>query len=453
MAGKKRVPSTAYKQHILSWRTGPAQAARLRAQSLKSTTNPQKGGQAKTPGESSESTSPVQPPEPLLVSTNTVAQPSPFSFQGTLAPALSLYIRDVVPSFHRRQLHQHDGVDGKFLQAVVPFVLHHEVVQNSCGAVTLLIQDFTKTSLVPRITREVYQLIEKTYISLRRSISEGRSSLDATIWGIEALIAIWNFVGEYDKTEIHLKAMHDLLIAHGGYEALGFDGFLARTVQSYFNHFNAMRVVQVEMTEAGLRATADAAICDEALRTMPSLPDGLRSVITTQTLTYQCIMVMETVSEWHASWKSQGLSAAARVEQSRHLNVARCLRLLQLSQPSTHRHDILVALALLAYCTYRGADMDSCWIVNCNVQICCKSLMMQSFSACDASLMMWTARMLRAVYGPDNMTCAFSDRLSSTAIAQCVGGDVPGVTDCTRFFWDESLTFHLSSSIQARQKG
>lgn len=336
-----------------------------------------------------------------------------------------------------------------FLQSVVPFVLHHGVVQNSCGAVTLLIQDFTKTSVLPRITPEVYQLIEKTYVSLRRSISEGQASLDATIWGIEALIAIWNFVGQYDKTEIHLKAMQDLLIAHGGYEALGFDGFLARTVQSYFNHFNAMKFVQLETAEDGLRAIADPASCEEPIHTMPHIPNGLRSVIATGTLTYQCIMIIETVSDWHALWKSRGLSE--RVEQSRHLNVARCLRLLQLSRPTVHRHDILVGLGLLAYCTYRGADMDSCWIVNCNVQICCKSLMMQSFSACDTSLMMWTARMLRAVYGPDNMTCAFSDRLASTAIAQCDSGDVPGVTDCTRFFWDESLTLHLS--LRASYKG
>ncbi|KIW14611.1 hypothetical protein PV08_07395 [Exophiala spinifera] len=449
MAGKKRVPSSAYKQHILSWRTGPAQPARLKAQSLKSTTDVQKDRQVKTPGDSSGSASPVELLEARLVPTRHVAQPSPFSFEGPLAPALSLYIRDVSPSFHRRQHHRHEGVDGALLQSVVPFVLHHEVVQNSCAAVTVLIQDFTKTSLVPRITPEVYQLIEKTYISLRRSISEGRSSLDATIWGIEALIAVWNFVGEYEKTEIHLKAMQDLLIAHGGYEALGFNGFLARTVQSYFNHFNAMKIVQAEMTDDRLRTTADPAFCEETLRTRPSLPSGLRRAIGTGTgaesLTYQCIMLIETVSDWHASWTFQGLSA--RVEQSRHLNVARCLRLLQLSRP-THRHDILIGLALLAYCTYRGADMDSCWIVNCNVQICCKSLMAQAFNACDTSLMMWTARILRAVYGPDNMTCAFSDHLASTAVAQCDRGDVPGVTDCMRFFWDEPLMFHLKASYK-----
>lgn len=322
----------------------------------------------------------------------------------------------------------------------------HDVVQYSCGAVTLLVQDFTRTC-IPRLTPQVHQLLEKTYAALRRSISEGRSSLDATIWGIEALVAVWNFLGEYERTAIHVKAMQDLLDAYGGYEALGFDGFLAWTVKSYFKHFNAMRVVQEEVKniDPKIQTFPDAAAVDQAARSISNVPIGLRMIIASCTLTYQCILLIERISDWDVQWRSEPLSM--QVDEDRHLHVARCVNLLQTSSPA-HQHDMLVGLALLSYCAYRGSEMNSCWIVNCYVQICCKSLMDLNFGTCDPALVMWVARMLRAVYGSDNMSCTFSNRLMAAAVARRPSTRMPGVSDCERFFWDESLTNDLRMSYK-----
>ncbi|KAK4938515.1 hypothetical protein LTR10_021047 [Elasticomyces elasticus] len=295
----------------------------------------------------------------------------------------------------------------------------HDVVQYSCGAVTLLVQDFTRTC-IPRLTPQVYQLLEKTYAALRRSIAEGRSSLDATIWGIEALVAVWNFLGEYERTAIHVKAMQDLLDAYGGYEALAFDGFLAWTVKSYFSHFKAMKVVHAETKNIDLKlhALADATYCDQASRTMSNVPKGLRTIIANYTLTYQCISLIGTISDWDIQWRNDPLSK--QVDEDRHLHVARCVNLLQTSD-SAYQHDLL---------------------------ICCKSLMGLNFGTCDPALVMWVARMLRAVYGSDNMSCTFSNRLMAAAMARRPLTQVPGVSDCDRFFWDDSLRENLRTSYK-----
>jgi len=322
----------------------------------------------------------------------------------------------------------------------------HDVVQYSCGAVTLLVQEFTRTC-IPRLTPQVHRLLEKTYAALRRSIAEGRSSLDATIWGIEALVAVWNFLGEYERTVIHVKAMQDLLDTYGGYEALGFDGFLAWTVKSYFTHFKAMKTVQAEteIIDPIRQTLVDAAYCDQASRTIPNVPEGLLTIIASCTLTYQCISLIEKISDWDVQRKNDPLSV--QVDENRHLHVARCVNLLQTSD-SAHQHDLLVSLALLSYCCYRGSEMNSCWIVNCYVQICCKSLMGLNFGTCEPALVMWVARMLRAVYGSDNMSCTLSNRLMATAVARRASTQVPGVSDCDRFFWDTSLTDDLRTSYK-----
>ncbi|KIV84724.1 hypothetical protein PV11_00490 [Exophiala sideris] len=444
-----------YKQHLLSWRSGPSVRVRSRARNVKFHT-PRKnepGDFEPKPGvfrSKDQSTGEADHVHGQPVTPSALVKPEqfikPFQIEYALAPALSLYIRDVSPSFHRRQYRQPEGVDGSLLQSVVPFVMTHDVVQYSCGAVTLLVQDFTRTC-IPRLTPQVYQLLEKTYAALRRSIAEGRSSLDATIWGIEALVAVWNFLGEYERTAIHVKAMQDLLDAYGGYEALGFDGFLAWTVKSYFSHFKAMKIVhaETENIDPRFQTIADAKYCDQASRAMSNVPKGLRTIIANCMLTYQCISLIGTISDWDIQWRNDPLSK--QVDEDRHLHVARCVNLLQTSN-SAHQHDLLVSLALLSYCCYRGSEINSCWIVNCYVQICCKSLMVLNFGTCDPALVMWAARMLRAVYGSDNMSCTFSNRLMAAAVARRSSTQVPGVSDCGRFFWDDSLTNDLRASYK-----
>lgn len=323
-------------------------------------------------------------------------------------------VQDVAPSLYRRGEVQHAGVDSLFMRDIVSFVLSNEAVYYSRGAVSLIILDFINTGTA-RLTPPVCYLLNKSYVALHKTLAQGQSSLDATIWAIEALIGVDILLGLYGRAVTHFRALRGLLRTYGGYEALGFDGFLARTVKSYFGHFRAMRSLQSQ------RKVRD--------QTQADVPIAFSSMTNAGTISEQCILLLESVS-------------ADPAGQTTAVHLAQCIKLLRSSH---NRNDYLIGLALMAFCTNRSGRMEMYWLENCYIQLLCKSLMTQHFRGCDSDLTMWVGRILRAVYGPENMTCALADRLIATAIAQydASGANVPNVQDCQRYFWDDPLTENL----------
>lgn len=159
------------------------------------------------------------------------------------------------------------------------------------------------------------------------------------------------------------------------------------------------------------------------------IPIAFYRMINAGNFSEQCILLLESVS-------------ADTAAQNTAVHLAQCIKLLRSSR---NLNDCLVGLALMAFRTHRSGRMEIYWLDNCYIQLLCKSLMAQHFRDCDPDLMMWVGRMLRAVYGPENMTCALADRLIATAITlyDASGANVPNVRDCQRYFWDDSLTENL----------
>ena len=314
-------------------------------------------------------------------------------------------VQDVVPSLYRRREARHAGVDSLFLRDIVSFILSNEAVYYSRGAVSLIILDFVNTGTA-RLAPPVCYLLNKSYIALHKTLSQGPSSLDATIWAVEALIGVDMLLGLYRRAVTHFRALRGLLHTYGGYEALGFDGFLAGTVKSYFRHFRAMRSLQSQ------RKARDQIQAD--------IPIAFSSMMNAGTISEQCILLLESV------W-------ADPAGQNTAVHLAQCIKLVRSSH---NRNDYLIGLALMAFCTNRSGKIEMYWLDNCYIQLLCKSLMTQHFKDCDSDLMMWVGRILRAVYGPENMTCAFADRLIATAIAQynASGANVPNVQDLSKIF-------------------
>jgi hypothetical protein len=105
------------------------------------------------------------------------------------------------PSFYRRPQQQLGGIDVSFLQDIMPFVLSNETVFYSFNAVGLLLQESIKCGGVPPMSDEMRRLMSKAYKALRKSVSEGGSSLDVTVWGMHAIISI--YVSALPQLPIH----------------------------------------------------------------------------------------------------------------------------------------------------------------------------------------------------------------------------------------------------------
>ena len=139
---------------------------------------------------------------------------------------------------------------------------------------------------------------------------------------------------------------------------------------------------------------------------------------------------------------------SAELERANKYNMA-CIRHIQ-SLPLSG-NERLALLASFAYCKHMTSDRDSAAMISGFVQVTCRALMSATLFGCHPALMVWTAMMLRAVYGPDNMSCGFSDRLMEK-----IKEDEPeraerkfeGLDD---FFWDKSLSVALRDSFQSQE--
>ena len=264
-------------------------------------------------------------------------------------------------------------------------------------------------------------------------------------------------LNEQRKVDIHLIAMRNILAANGGLGALGFNGFLACVTRGFaVRPVSELRLADLSryITMIETLRTAIATENDLAPNTIPShpfspklcrrltkLPEGFSEVCLTRTLTYRCIGLLERITTSTAQIFTAQLSRG--VLRFNNLTIVMCVRML--GGPPCSTNEILAIIGSLAFCIFRGGDLNLWYPVNSAVQVSCKQLMSVPFSDNDPGLMMWTAAMLRAVYGIENCTCDFADRLANL-VRRCHPGLRPTTKDFHRFFWDQRLTVRLSET-------
>ena len=165
----------------------------------------------------------------------------------------------------------------------------------------------------------------------------------------------------------------------------------------------------------------------ELCQRLSYLPRGLDKVALDGKLTHRCILLFERISRWEEFGDSKEADNS----------VAMCVSTLQKLPKSCD--EILAIIGTMVYFIHMQG-IERWYFVNGYMQIFCKALMKRWFDECGPGLMVWTAMILKTVYGPENHSCDFSGLLIA-----CAKRYQPGhVRVLSRFFWDESLTTRLN---------
>lgn len=179
----------------------------------------------------------------------------------------------------------------------------------------------------------------------------------------------------------------------------------------------------------------------EMNKTLEALPPGFSNVALAQSLSIRCVRVLARIARWDAESKINGRST--KLEWSARVNMALGIKVVK-ATPSMTPNERLALIGGFAYTVFMGGDFDSWFVVNGNIQLTCK-VMHKLFShtvECDPALKLWTAVLLKTVYGPDNFSSRFADHLT----ASCDDREVKLVlkkkelSRLYEFFWSPSLS-------------
>ncbi|KAI1623559.1 hypothetical protein EDD37DRAFT_650655 [Exophiala viscosa] len=306
---------------------------------------------------------------------------------------------------------------------------------------------------------ESLKYYQSTVSMLRQRLANDvQRSSDAVIITLSNLCGFEAMSGNYDAVDMHTQGIKQVVSLRGGFENLGFEGFL-RTISVAWQTFYATRHavwsrVQSLVPKDGKFTYPEHPFDPELCTAIARFSPGLTDLALSGGLSHQVIVLVSDINSWERDIKNS--LQASDVYELHELSqnsqyVTLCGEFLH--QPTLTLIEQLLVLGMLGFCYSTDHTRAMFWLSNAFLQLHCRYLnsVVIEVTERNAEFMTWVGTVLAATFDPGSQPWILAlTLLKARASPQDWQGNVK-ISE--GFFWNESMSLRLASRIRyLRQK-